>query len=456
MSRSRKIIIGIIIVLLLLVLGVYFAGTWYFSSHFLPGSDLDGMKCSFKSEEDVQEMIAEKIATYSLTIQEMDEEKEALTAQDVGLQYVEDSSVEELIQKQDKKLWFTSVASPKKYTMSAATTYNKKKLEEAVKALKCFQGMVEPTDAFVDEKDGTYYVVSEVEGNALDEAKVLEVVRTAVEHGESKIDLVDSECYLKPQVYRDDKELVKEAEALNKYTQVTIYYDFGDREEVVDGDLIRSWLVKGEDGNYSLDEAAMAEFVYQLAYKYDTFGGTRQFITATGQTITTKGGDYGYVIKQKDTVEELKAAIQNGESGTREPVYLYSGVCRDTNDIGDTYVEIDISNQKMYFYKDGSLLVDTPIVTGNPNKGNATPPGVFALDTKKSPAVLKGEDYASDVTYWMPFNGNVGIHDCGTWRTEFGGDIYLTNGSHGCVNTPYAAAETIYNNIEIGMPIIVY
>ncbi len=456
MSKSRKITIGIIIVLLLLVLGVYFAGTWYFSSHFLPGSSLDGMNCSFKTAEDVQEMIAEKIATYSLTIQEMDGGKEALSAQDVGLQYVEDNSVEELIQKQDKKLWFTSVASPKKYTISAATTYDKEKLTEAVKALKCFQGMVQPVDAFVDEKDGTYYVVSEVEGNALDEAKVLELVRTAVEHGESQVDFVKSECYLKPKVYHDDKALVKEAEDLNKYTQVTIYYDFGDREEVVDGDLIKSWLVKGEDGNYSLDEAAMAEFVYQLAYKYDTFGGTRQFVTAMGQTITTKGGDYGYVIKQKDTVEELKAAIQNGESGTREPVYLYSGVCRDTNDIGDTYVEIDISNQKMYFYKDGSLLVDTPIVTGNPNKGNATPPGVFALDTKKSPAVLKGEDYASDVTYWMPFNGNVGIHDCGTWRTEFGGDIYLTNGSHGCVNTPYAAAETIYNNIEVGMPIIVY
>ena len=118
-------------------------------------------------------------------------------------------------------------------------------------------------------------------------------------------------------------------------------------------------------------------------------------------------------------------------------------------------MEISLKDQRMWMYKDGQLIVDTPVVTGNHSKGWDTPTGVYAVDAKKSPAVLTGEDYASDVTFWLPINGNVGIHDA-DWREEFGGDLYLTEGSHGCINTPYDQAEIIYNNIEIGAPVVVY
>ena len=66
------------------------------------------------------------------------------------------------------------------------------------------------------------------------------------------------------------------------------------------------------------------------------------------------------------------------------------------------------------------------------------------------------QSYEQPVTYWMPFNGNVGIHDADTWRSEYGGEIYKTSGSHGCVNTPTANAEKIFNTVEIGTPVIVY
>lgn len=109
----------------------------------------------------------------------------------------------------------------------------------------------------------------------------------------------------------------------------------------------------------------------------------------------------------------------------------------------------------MVFYLNGDPVVDTEVVTGNPGMGWETPTGVYAVDAKKSPAVLTGEDYESPVTYWLPFAGNVGIHDA-PWRTEFGGELYQTEGSHGCVNTPYDQAEIIYENLEIGAPVVVY
>ena len=68
---------------------------------------------------------------------------------------------------------------------------------------------------------------------------------------------------------------------------------------------------------------------------------------------------------------------------------------------------------------------------------------------------LVGTGYRSYVNYWMPFNGGIGLHDA-TWRSEFGGDIYMYDGSHGCVNLPLANAGVIYNNVSAGTKVIVY
>ena len=65
------------------------------------------------------------------------------------------------------------------------------------------------------------------------------------------------------------------------------------------------------------------------------------------------------------------------------------------------------------------------------------------------------DGYRTEVTYWMPFYEGQGLHDA-SWRSAFGGNIYLTNGSHGCVNMPPYAAEAVYNNIEAGVAIIIY
>ena len=193
----------------------------------------------------------------------------------------------------------------------------------------------------------------------------------------------------------------------------------------------------------------------ELAKKYDTFGYPRQFKTSTGETITVSGGDYGWLMARNDTTTKLIEAIKSGKSQTIEPEYTYKGYVRDTNDIGNTYVEVSLSAQHMWFYKNGQLLVDTDVVTGNHNLGHDTKTGIYAIMYKERNATLVGEDYSSPVKYWMPFYANVGIHDA-SWRTTFGGSEYLSNGSHGCVNTPEANAEKIFNNIEKGVPVVVY
>ena len=167
------------------------------------------------------------------------------------------------------------------------------------------------------------------------------------------------------------------------------------------------------------------------------------------------GGDYGWKINIEDEIGELIKIIDQGEPVKRIPLYDQEALKHGGNDIGTTYVEINLSKQYIWFYKEGKLIVESDIVTGNLKRNYDTPQGTYTLDYKKADTVLRGPGYASPVKYWMPFNGGIGLHDA-SWRSSFGGEIYRTNGSHGCVNLPIKVAGDIFNNIEAGVPVICY
>ena len=124
-------------------------------------------------------------------------------------------------------------------------------------------------------------------------------------------------------------------------------------------------------------------------------------------------------------------------------------------EVGDTYVEVSLDDQHMWYIIDGDVYLDSDCVTGNYGTAD-TPKGFFEVNNKVSPCTLKGDDYTSYVTYWMPFiGGGWGLHDA-DWRSSFGGNIYKGNGSHGCVNLPPSVAKQMYAVMEIGTPVIVY
>ncbi len=123
---------------------------------------------------------------------------------------------------------------------------------------------------------------------------------------------------------------------------------------------------------------------------------------------------------------------------------------------GGTYVDINITTQTLAVFQNGTLAATTPIVTGNVSAGHNTPQGVYSIRTKERERYLTGPDYKSYVHYWCQVVGGVGIHDA-TWRGKFGGEIYKTSGSHGCINVPYDNMASLYNNyFQVGMPVIIH
>ena len=232
--------------------------------------------------------------------------------------------------------------------------------------------------------------------------------------------------------------------------------------EVLDGLTIATWVNGSQGLTVSVDAAKVAAYVQGLRNKYDTPAGTQTWQSADGTTKSIKT-DYGWHIDQAKETEALIANIQSLQSVTREPVYASRAVQTEMPQWGKTFVEIDISSQHVYFYQDGNCVWDSKCVTGTAtDPDRATPTGVFALKYKQRDRVLRGRinpqtgkpSYESPVAYWMPFNGNIGLHDA-NWRSSFGGNIYLKSGSHGCINLPPKNAKTLYDLITPGTVIVV-
>lgn len=232
--------------------------------------------------------------------------------------------------------------------------------------------------------------------------------------------------------------------------------------EVLDGLTIASWVNGSQGLTVSVDAAKVADYVQGLRNKYDTPAGTQTWQSADGTTKSIKT-NYGWHIDQAKETEALIANIQSLQSVTREPVYASRAAQTEMPQWGKTFVEIDLSSQHVYFYQDGNCVWDSKCVTGTAtDPDRATPTGVFALKYKQRDRVLRGRinpqtgkpSYESPVAYWMPFNGNIGLHDA-NWRSSFGGNIYLKSGSHGCINLPPKNAKTLYELITPGTVIVV-
>ncbi len=430
----------------------------YYETHFFHGTYINGWDVSNLTAEEVKSDIQEDLWSYELVIIEKDDNEEIITGEDIGFTYVDDGSIDDLLEAQNGNEWLSHMSTIEEYEITIEYTYEEADVESVVDALSCFdeENIILSQDAYIELSDSEFIIVSEVVGNEPDKEAVYEAVKAALAEEAESIDLEAEGLYILPDVTSEDEELNNTLDSYNLLLSSQITYDFVDSQWVVGFDEIYSWIVEEEDGSYSLDYDSVYQWVYNMAYYTDTFGLSHDFMTSYGVEIKLEaGGDYGWCINKNLTTENLYQYILAGTNAVVEPDYLYTAKDRSSNDIGGTYIEICISTQTMWLYYEGELLVETPVITGNVSTGYSTPSGsVWAIDAKKTDwSFTTFANSHSD--YWIPFNGQVGIHDA-SWQVAFGGSTYLTAGSHGCINTPLEAVKTIYEHVEIGTPVIVY
>lgn len=441
------------------VLVIYVGLSIFFMSHFYFNTTLNGKNVSGYSADKVFDNWEDEIGNYSLKIVESDGTESELKGSDIDMVLQWDDTIAKMISKQNGFAWPAKLFNPDQNTSEAIVTFDEDKLDSALDGFPFMDKskQIDPVDATVsdyDKKDG-YTLVESVSGTAIDKPVLMENIEKALYGLADTYQITEGNGYLAPKIANDDEKLLAAIDTMNKYAGSEIDYEIGSEKETLDINTFADWLSVNDNEKAEIDEEKVADYVAELGTKYNTYGKSKQLATSYGTTITMSNCHYGWKIDAETEAAAIIDDIKGGEKVTRDLNYQYTAASHTGNDYGNSYVEINLTAQHLYLYKNGSLVIDSDFVSGNPSKGNATHTGVFGVTYTERDATLKGQNYATPVSFWMPFNGNEGMHDA-TWRSSFGGSIYKRNGSHGCVNLPYSVAQTIFENVSAGFPVFVY
>ena len=459
--------------------GIYYYGYQYCQTHFMPGTTINGYDCSDMTVDEAQRWFDIAAKNYVMNIRFRGGATETLSAEDLGFSYQPDGSIDVLLQNQDETLWPKYYLEENHYTITPTGTYDPDILEASLRALPELQeeNMILPEDAYIQFRDGTkdtdgeFVIVPDVKGSTIDLDQLAAGVGDAAARYEEMVDAEEIPyAYKTAGTQADDAKLVARCMDLNDMVGASLTYVMPDKEEIrLNSDILKDWLVKDKKGRLVKDEEIwkekISDFVQTLADNGNTVGMKRHFNATLQGPIVVEGGFYGYAVDQEAERNRLAKDLENCVKDTRTPIYWNLPYNEETeyDGIGTTYIEADLSAQHVWCYIQGRLVMDCDCVSGTMNDGHATQAGVHGIMFKKRNALLQGlmpnssteYEYETEVKYWMPFYTDVGFHDA-WWRADFGGDIYLKDGSHGCINLPPEAAEELFSYCDENMPVVVY
>ncbi len=357
------------------------------------------------------------------------------------------------------------------YTFTDSASYDEDKLNEEIEAADW--GDIENQNAEIKSDDDGYYIIDEVQGDVFDMDTMKAYIAKCLDDADYEIDGLDSNAYIAPDTVASDYEA--KVETLNKMWSIEIEYDFNYTTETLTGKKLCKMIKVKRDGSYTVDEDACMSYIEELAEKYDTYNTERKFHATLQGDITIPTSDdakYGWWLDQQESCDQLVEMLEEGESQEMvEPIYYETGGYVFTglasartadDDIGDTYVEVDLTAQTFWYYEDGEMIRTGYIVSGQTTSlARTTLPGVYkvwykATNYRMNDTNADGESWDTTCNYWTRVAiVGIGLHDT-TTRTAFGGQIYKTNGSHGCINMTLSDAKFIYEEVEMDTPVVMY
>lgn len=463
MKCNTRIFVWTAIVLLMLILGIYFLLAMYYRNKFYLNTWINGVYCTGKTIEEVNSELVSTIEAPNIWISDIDGNTYQLSLEEIGYtgDYIE--PLKEFMSLQKPCLWVGNLFQSYKHSMHPRVSYNQDAFLEYWYDLPFVKNELSKENKISITLSEKGYCLKDGMSNRLNMERAIQLVEESFKKGRTTIDLMKVHAYENIPLNYEQKEIMELWQQIESYQNCKIVYDMGDVQIPVDASVASGFITLKEDGSFALDEhgglivnqKGIESFINKLAEEYNTCGREREFHASRGETIVVKGGIYGTEIDIKSEVEYLTRAFLERKEEVHIPIYKKEALVRGKDDIGNTYIEIDMSEQKMYYYQEGECLVETDIVTGNTSRRMGTPEGVNYVYNKQKDRVLRGATYASPVKFWIPVNGNIGIHDA-SWRSNFGGEIYKKSGSHGCINTPYDQVKQLYELVEIGTPVIMF
>lgn len=460
MGKRKELAIQLAVIFGILFLAIlYFVLGACYRDGFGPGTFINGVYCTGKSVEQVNEELKERYGKDSFLIQDAEGHSYTIAFSSVGIEIDYTSQLNAMQLRQNPYLWIVNLFDFRYRSMAPEIQPDAGLLVKELASCGLYADNQKSETVEILREEG--YVLQDGMQDVLDEEAVLQTVKEALEVGETQIDV--SSCYRDLPYTEEMLETLELWKKVDAFQTCGIVYDMGDGRVELTPDIVADWILLKENGEFFLDEngelvlreEGIREFLDALCEEYDTYGKPHVFQATRGETVTIEGGTYGCKIDEEAEFDYLKQAFLAKAEEVHIPAYTREAYVRGKDDIGGTYVEVDMTQQKLYYYENGELFLETDVVTGNTGRRLGTPEGVNYIYSIQRNRTLRGPGYAAFVKYWMPVKGNIGLHDA-SWRKEFGGEIYKTNGSHGCVNVPGDVMAQLYERLEVGVPVVMF
>ena len=414
---------------------------------FFPGTRVNQLDLSLMKRKEAAEYFSNwKQEEFLLTLQDKEGNLEILTGKDIHLGYEPDFSE---VPKLDSFFILFSLGEKKDYNLKGKLFYDDAAVRDFAKNYAATHSTEEkPRGKFLTAyvPGAGYLIGDEKKGGKISEEALEKAIQNAINEGKNFIKLEDAGVYEEADKVEGLENLQEEK---NNALPGVIRYNFSGEVIELNSDTTLSWF---KDGGEELDNGQVKQFVKKLKTYTDTSGVARSFKTEDGR-ILSLGGKYGFSMSEKKEIKKLTDSLLARENIVRYAEYEMVALARGAEDIGNTYVEVDIGRQKIFYFENGELQLSSDCVTGNVARRHGTPDGVYSLSYKAKNATLKGPDYEAKVNYWMPFNRGIGFHDA-LWRNRFGGSIYRNAGSHGCINLPFSSAQDLFQKVYQGIPVV--
>lgn len=463
--NRRKHIALLVVVLLLVVLGLVFFRHYTNRDTFLPGSTIDGVNVSGMTASQAADKLKTTWKSRELKIRQDGKVVGRFSYSDYDYEDVESAVAKAMNPGTGTSLARAVNSSKRHMTVESEPKIDEDKFDTifySMSIVKDAKYTTKSRNAYVDLSDKDFSIRKEVYGDELDKPALKRAIMKAISEGRTTFRYTASDYYIEPELKATSRTLLQEQSYAKKYLTQKITYEGQVKNYTITAKELNT-LLQQKNGKAAVNQSAVRTFVTDtVSPRMTTVGMQRKLKSAGGGTYIVAGGNYGATVDVKKETKQLIRDLESGKDVKRAPIYTgkVKKVTKGNSDIGDSYVEVDVGRQTVYCVIKGKKVLTSSVVTGNTAEGHDTPYGVCYLAYKETDATLKGKnadgsDYESHVDYWMPFNGGVGLHDA-PWRSAFGGSIYKTSGSHGCVNMPPANAKKLYHYVYAGIPVIVH
>ena len=433
----------------------------YFTDRYNTYTYVNGIDATGMTSAQLNKALSDASPEYVLKITDYNGDVYEISGTDIELRGNYFDSLGQVKSLQNQFTWFLDVINGSAYEIQPSSyNYDSAKLSENLALMSPFEEYDNSkADVSLTKDHGKYVLIDETRP-ILDKNQAKVLIQRCIALGETEFDL--SQCYSDVIYTPQQKKLVDLFEHLDKFQNTTFKY--------VDGDLVRTltynemnrWLNMGtdglpylQDGRLSIDDGKMQDTIELIASMFNTEDDVTEWTRKDGTIAKLPYKGNGYKVNTMEEADRIQEEMFTGQSYERSPIYSQEGLGRGNNAVGDDYVEVDFEHQKMYCYRDGELKLESDCVTGNIRNHCNTPEMVSPIYFMQKNRTLHGDNYDTFVYYWMAFYNHYGLHDA-TWRSSFGNNIYLTNGSHGCVNLPKDVAGELYDLVYVGMPVVLY